>query len=243
MDSAKDYTKLVNEPWGRMFYDLLFVQLNLPQLPKLKILDFGSGLGITANYYAAWHEVTAVEPNNELIDNGFTENEYELIRGSIENLTEFNDNFFDVVFCHNVLEYIEEKEPVIAELVRVLKPGGLFSLVKHNRIGRVFHSAVFWNDPKKAMFLIENNSNDKSNYLGTQYIYSNEDASDMTGKYGGTISKILGMRAFYALGQDNAVKYDDEWYQNMLTLETRAAEIDEYKNAAFFNHLLIEKRK
>jgi len=49
------------------------------------------------------------------------------------------------------------------------------------------------------------------------------------------------MRAFYALGQDNSVKYTDEWYVNMLALENAVASIDDYKNAAFHNHLLIEK--
>jgi hypothetical protein len=49
------------------------------------------------------------------------------------------------------------------------------------------------------------------------------------------------MRAFYALGQDNSVKYTDEWYVNMLALENAVASIDDYKNAAYHNHLLIEK--
>jgi SAM-dependent methyltransferase len=69
MDNIKDYVELVKAPWGKMFYDLLFIQLNIPKSPKLKILDFGSGLGVTSNHFAAWHDVTAVEPNKEMIDN------------------------------------------------------------------------------------------------------------------------------------------------------------------------------
>ena len=153
----------------------------------------------------------------------------------------FDDGCFDLVLCHNVLEYTNEKEPIIAEIMRVLKPGGLFSLVKHNRIGRVFHRAVFWNDPKKALLQTDDSAIDKSNYLGTQYIYSNADAENMIAKHNGKIDNILGMRAFYALGQDNSIKYDNEWYQNMLSLEAHVANIDEYKNAAFLQHLLIAK--
>jgi len=241
MDTVKDYVAIINAPWGKMLYDLLFLQLKIPQTPKLAILDFGSGFGVAANHFAAWHDVTAIEPNTEMIENGCKENPYVQIHGSVEALTAFADNNFDVVFCHNVLEYIEDKRPIITELLRVLKPGGTLSVVKHNRVGRVFHNAVFWNDPKKALLLLDPHANDRNNYLGTQYLYSNEDMVEWVKPYGGVLRKVLGMRTFWALGQDNAVKYDDDWYQYMLALESRVADLDEYKNAAYLNHLLIEK--
>lgn len=241
MDNVKDYVDLVKAPWGRMFYDLLFMQLNIPRTTRLNILDFGSGLAVTANYYAEWHNVTALELNPEMIENRHKENKYNQINGGVDKLANFQTDSFDYVLCHNVLEYIEEKEPVISELMRLLKPGGIFSIIKHNRVGRVFHSAVFWNDPQKALSLLDSHANDKSNYLGTQYIYSNADVAEWAEEYGGKIEAIYGMRMFWALGQDNSVKYTDDWYKNMLMLESKVASIDEYKNAAFFNHLLIIK--
>jgi len=241
MDNVKEYVELVNAPWGKMFYDLLFEQLNIPQFSKLNILDFGSGLGVTANHYAAWHDVTAIEPNEEMINNSFKENKYRQIQGGIEKLTAFENKSFDMIFCHNVLEYIENKEPIISELLRVLKSGGIMSVVKHNRVGRVIGIAVFNNDPKKALSLLDENANDKHIYLGTQYIYSNDYILALVEENGGKVKEIYGMRAFYALGQDNSVKYTDEWYVNMLALENAVANIDDYKNAAFHNHLLIEK--
>ena len=243
MDNVKEYVELVKAPWGKMFYDLLFTQLEIPQSPKLNILDFGSGLGVTANYYAAWHDVTAVEPNEEMIDSSFRESEYKQIHGGIEKITEFENKTFDFVFCHNVLEYIENKEPIISELLRVLKPGGTLSVVKHNRVGRVIGTAVFKNDPKKAIALLDENANDKHIYLGTQYIYSNDYISALAEENGGNVKAIYGMRAFYALGQDNSVKYTDEWYQNMFALENAVANIDDYRNAAFHNHLLIYREE
>ena len=68
---------------------------------------------------------------------------------------------------NNVLEYIEDKEPIIAEFMRVLEPGGILSVVKHNRVGRVIGTAVFKNDPKKALMLLDASANDKHIYLGT----------------------------------------------------------------------------
>jgi SAM-dependent methyltransferase len=242
MNSVKEYVELVKAPWGKMLYDLLYTQLNIPPLPRLKILDFGSGLGVTANYYALWHKVTAIEPSDEMISNRHKENMYEQIQGGVEKIAVFEDETFDMVFCHNVLEYIEDKEPVIAELLRVLKPGGILSIIKHNRTGRVFKTAVYANDPKKALALLDNNANDKNSYLGTQYLYSNDFIAALANKYRGKVKEVFGIRTFYALGQDNSVKYTDEWYSNMLALENAAASIDEYKNATFHNHLLFEKQ-
>lgn len=241
MDSVKDYVELVKAPWGRMFYDLLFIQLDLPPSPKLKILDFGSGLGVTSDYYAKWHDVTAVEPNREMIASSLKESAYIQIVGGIEKVAEMESNTFDIIFCHNVLEYIEEKEPIVAELIRVLKPCGKLSIIKHNRLGRVFASAVFGNDPKRALALLERGTNEKSNYLGTQYLYENDEVNGWVQRYNCEIKQILGMRAFWALGQNNDVKHSGEWYADMLALESRAAHMSECKNAAFYNHLTIEK--
>ena len=98
MDNVNDYVELVKAPWGRMFYDLLFLQLNIDNSPRMKILDFGSGLGITSNHFAEWHDVTAVEPNKEMIDSSRRENTYTQICGGIEKISEFKDNTFDIVF-------------------------------------------------------------------------------------------------------------------------------------------------
>lgn len=42
-----------------------------------------------------------------------------------------------MIICHNVLEYIENRRSILAELHRVLKPHGVLSIVKHNHAGRV----------------------------------------------------------------------------------------------------------
>ena len=241
MENITEYVELVKAPWGKIFYELLYKQLNIPHSPKINILDFGSGLCVTTNHYSAWHEVTAIEPGADFINNRFKDNEYILLQGDIEKVAAFEDKSFDVVFCHNVLEYIESKEPIISELLRILKPSGFLSVVKHNRVGRVIHTAVYKNDPEKALTLIDLDVNDNNNYLGIQYIYSNDYLSELVGKYNAYIKDILGMRAFYALGQDNSIKYSDEWYQNMLLLEESVSNIDEYKNSAFFNHIIIKK--
>lgn len=64
--TISDYRNLIEQPWGKMFYDLIFSQLNLTDKIKLNILDFGAGFCVTANYYAANHNVIAVEPSSDM---------------------------------------------------------------------------------------------------------------------------------------------------------------------------------
>ena len=40
---------------------------------------------------------------------------------------DFADNTFDVVHCHAVLMHVPDTQAVLAEVIRVLKPGGIFS--------------------------------------------------------------------------------------------------------------------
>ncbi|OGO21366.1 MAG: hypothetical protein A2144_03835 [Chloroflexi bacterium RBG_16_50_9] len=53
------------------------------------------------------------------------------IIGDIENLP-FGSNSFDLCFCGNILHHFRDLEPLVAELVRVLKPGGSFACVENN---------------------------------------------------------------------------------------------------------------
>ena len=75
------------------------------QITNSKILDFGSGLGITANHLEKNNDVVAIEPNADMTEMRICENSYQQIIGNIEQLKQQEDNAFDVVVCHNVLEY------------------------------------------------------------------------------------------------------------------------------------------
>ena len=112
---------MVDQPWGRMFYEMIFKQLNITNDKRIRILDFGAGFCITANHYAKNHDVVAVEPNEEMYSLRVEENEYTLITQGLDYLKTVPDNSIDFVICHNVFEYVENKEEILKQLVRVLK--------------------------------------------------------------------------------------------------------------------------
>jgi 2-polyprenyl-3-methyl-5-hydroxy-6-metoxy-1,4-benzoquinol methylase len=56
--------------------------------------------------------------------------------------TSFAPGSFDLVACHNLLEYVAEPERVVAALAASLRPGGLVSLLARNRAGEVLRAAL-----------------------------------------------------------------------------------------------------
>ena len=50
--------------WERLFKKIVWKQLG--DMEGKKILDFGSGEGITANHFAEKNDVTAIEPSKEI---------------------------------------------------------------------------------------------------------------------------------------------------------------------------------
>ena len=152
--------------WERLFKKIVWVQIG--DIEGKKILDFGSGEGITANYFAKKNDVTAIEPSEEMLSNAWKDYEYTQIVGDVNALSGISDETFDIIICHNVLEYIDDKEAVIKALARVLKKDGILSIAKHNRTGRVMQMAVLLDDFEKANALL-----DGENSIGTLIMQKN----------------------------------------------------------------------
>ena len=108
----------------------------LPHLrPGQRILDFGCGPGTISVGLAK-----AVAPG-ELHGVDMEESQIELAKsvarvGGQDNATfhvgdvtdlRFEDDFFDVAHCHNVLMHVPDTAAVLAEVKRVLKPGGIIA--------------------------------------------------------------------------------------------------------------------
>ena len=240
--SIIDYRQLIDKPWGRMFYDMIFRQLDLPNDISLQILDFGAGFCVTANHYSKYHSVTAIEPDKEMIDLSIHDNHFDFIHGGIETLSRYADNTFDIVICHNVLEYVSDKEFILQELARVLKQGGTLSIVKHNLLGRAMAYAVFSDNPKAALDLLDSGDHE-NNMFGKRDTYEDEYIIRLGEKCDLSIENIFGIRTFFALSKNDDVKFTQEWYEDMLALEMRTCNFDRYKSISFFHHLIFQKKE
>lgn len=231
--NVQGYLKTTKMPWSQLFYRLVWRHL---EHHGKRILDFGSGLGITASHLAADNEVVAVEPNEEMIRHRIRDHEYTQITGSIDALKNLPGQSFDVIVCHNVLEYMEERKALLTEFVRLLRPDGCVSVVKHHKWGKIMQKVVFENNIGDALRLLEDGAAASVNF-GVIHEYE-EDALE---QYAGghlRIDRVYGLRMFYAL-QRNEWKQEPDWLERLFQMESAAEEIPAFREIAFFHHIIL----
>ena len=121
------------------FYDLINTVLTLgfdkswrdkavSNLIGNTVLDLGSGTGAAFDQLINY-ETTAIDPEKMMLELNSFENK---VLGSAEDLP-FDDNSFDNVFCSFVWRNVSDTNKALAEVHRVLKPGGKFILLDMTR--------------------------------------------------------------------------------------------------------------
>ena len=234
IDNLRQYYDFLRSPWGEMQYRLTWEQLDFAQ--GMRVLDFGSGMGKTANHLAAYNEVTAVEPSLEMLEQRYQENAYTQIHGGIGDLP---DEQFDLVTCHNVLEFVNDREAYLEALAKRVKASGRLSIVKHNLPGRVMRKAVGENDPAGALALMRGEL--PANLFGSIQLYGTGALIDWGIQHGLVLEKHCGVRSFYGLRQDNDGWEDPAWGEAAHDLEQAAAEVEPYRSIAFYHHVILRR--
>ncbi len=224
-------------PWECLMKRLVLMQIG--DIRGKRILDFGSGMGVTAERLARYNDVTAVEPDETSVRDRWVDNDYVQLVGSTDRLSELPDKSFDVIICHNVLEYARDREDIVREFARLLDDDGMISIVKHNRAGRVMQMVVLLNDFEHADSLLDGNDGVASKYGAIRY-YEDSDIEKWCPEL--EITRTLGMRTFWDMQQNQEIHKDENWQEKMLKIELRVSDMNEYKNVAFFHHLTLKKR-
>ena len=235
MINISHYKDLLQQPWGKIQYDITFAQL--AHLEDLDILDFGAGFGLVSQFLSQKNRVTAVEPEADLLlaDDHQT---FTKIIGSLEALEDLPSQTFDVICCHNVLEYIEpsQRPAYIQDFERLLRPGGRLSIIKHNQVGKVLQSVVLNNDTETALGLLEG-EDFKSLSFAQGKVYSLSDLEKMSQL---TIDHYLAIRSFYSL-QPNHFKTEKGWLEKMTQMELAVCDLKPYKDISFLQHVWMRK--
>lgn len=129
----------------------------------MKVLDIGCGIGGPARYLATTFgcQVWGVDLTAEWAAAGQALTErcglaqsVRIEQGNALDLT-FDDESFDVAWCQNVTMNISGKPTLLAEVHRVLKPGGRFSLAEYceGEVGDI-HYPVPWANGPEISYLV-----------------------------------------------------------------------------------------
>ncbi len=234
--NLQGYWDNINAPWGQLFYKLIWHHL---PYKEMNILDYGSGFGITANYLAIRNTVTAVEPNKEMVAARVCKHLYKQIVGGRNQLEKLPARSYDVILCHNVLEYVNERETVFRAFHRLLKDGGTISLVKHNKAGKIMQKAVFENNIDETINLIKGENAVSVNFGAIKEYSTDELEEYIANLY--KIQKLYGVRTFFGL-QKNEFKSEPDWLSNIFRLECAVEEIPVFRDIAFYHHFILKKQ-
>ena len=130
--------KVMVNPWRVPYFKNALVKHYGQELRQIRLLDIGCGGGVLTEEFASLGcQVTGVDISPRSIEiarahalqSGLSI-DYRV--GSGTNLP-FEENSFDAVSCCDTLEHIRDWKQVIAEVGRVLVPGGLFLFDTINR--------------------------------------------------------------------------------------------------------------
>ncbi|KUL39269.1 class I SAM-dependent methyltransferase [Streptomyces regalis] len=211
---------------------------------RLRVLDVGMGQGTQALRLArAGHQVTGVEQDPKMIAAAREElaREPEGIRERVRIVqgdgrdtgVHFLPGSFDVVLCHGVLMYIEEPDPLLAGLARMLAPGGLLSLLVRNGDALAMRPGLA-GDWAGALAAFDTTA--YRNRLGLDV--RADRLTDLTATLAGIAAPLhawYGVRVFTDTAVDGAEIPAD--VEALLAVEERAGKTDPYRSVAALLHL------
>ncbi len=92
-----------------------------------KLLDIGCGTGFVINLAKdLFDEIHGVDITQAMLDKVDVSTGNITLHNTVAEKLPFEDNYFDVVTAYSFLHHLEDYRPVLSEVKRVLKPGGIF---------------------------------------------------------------------------------------------------------------------
>lgn len=214
---------------------------------RLRVLDVGMGQGTQALRLArAGHQVTGLERDQTMISvaRAALAAEPEGIRARVRIVegdgqdtgVHFLPGSFDVVLCHGVLMYVEEPDPLLAGLARMLAPGGLLSLLVRNGDALALRPGLSGEWPTT---LAAFDTTAYRNRLGLDV--RADRLAHLTATLAGIGAPLrtwYGVRVFTDTASDDAEPpADTETLETLLAAEERAGRTDPYRAVAALLHL------
>jgi SAM-dependent methyltransferase len=211
---------------------------------RLRVLDVGMGQGTQALRLArAGHQVTGLEQDATMVavarealaeePEGIRER-MRIIEGDGRDTgVHFLPGSFDVVLCHGVLMYVEEPDPLLAGLARMLAQGGLLSLLVRNGDALAMRPGL---DGDWAGALGAFDTTAYRNRLGLDVRADRLSALTSTlAGIGAPLHAWYGVRVFTDNAADGAEIPAD--VDTLLAVEERAGKTDPYRSVAALLHL------
>jgi S-adenosylmethionine-dependent methyltransferase len=238
-------------PWYRLKHHQVQANLaaHLPP-PPLRILDAGGGNGLDSLPLAArGYDVLIADYSAAMLADAAT-------RAGAAGLTQrvqlrevdlaalgsaLGDETFDVVLCHNVIQYLADTPALLHELAARLQPGGWLSLISVNRFSAVYAAAFMRQDLAGAAAQVDARTVRGMMFAADMTVYSAVEAAGLLAGAGLDVIADYGLLCITPYWGDTERKHDPATYAQLQELEAALTDKHPYKLLARHFHLLAQK--
>ena len=250
---ANKYAAYLETPGGRLRSDFacanLYDFLPQPAEQPLRALDLGCGTGATAVRLARLGiHVTAVDCSAAMLDiaqraaleGGVAEKIVVKHGEAVQLASLFPARSFDVILCHNILEYVDDPEAVLRDAARALRgSSAIVSVLVRTQAGEVLKAAIRVGDLDEAEKGLLAEWGEESLCGGRVRLFSNDYMQCMLKAASLTLIVERGVRVV-ADYLPPAVSRDVE-YQRILELERKLGMRPEFAAVARYRQCLARR--
>jgi S-adenosylmethionine-dependent methyltransferase len=246
---ADKYAAYLETPEGRLRLDLAFANLQefLPQATRpLFALDIGGGTGATAVRLAqlGFH-VTVLDASVPMLDlarraareAGVSER-ITMKPGDANQLGDlFHADSFDVILCHNILEYVDDPCAVLRSAARALRdPSSIISVVARNQAGEVLKAAIQHGDLAASEHNLTAEWGKESLYGGKVRLFTAEKLQAMLLESSLAVTAQRGVRVLSDYLPPSVSRKDE--YERIFELERKLGKRPEFAAVARYTQFL-----
>ncbi len=250
-DAAK-YASYLETPEGRLRLDLAFANLQefLPQgMQPFHALDLGGGTGAIAVRLAQLGlHVTLLDSSLSMLDlaeraarDAGVTGRITLKHGDAAQLeTLFPAGSFDVVLCHNVLEYVDDPSAVLRNAARGLRGStSIMSVLVRNQAGEVLKAAIKDGDWGAAENNLTADWGQESLYGGRVRLFRAESLRAMLLESSLAIAAARGVRVLSDYLPSRISRSGE--YEGIFELERKLGRRPEFAAVARYTHCLAHR--
>ena len=249
---ASKYAAYLETPEGRLRLDLALANLQefLPQATRsLHALDIGGGTGAVAVRVARLGlHVTLLDASLPMLDvaeraaheAGVTENITMKHGDATELASLFGTSRFDVIVCHNILEFVEDPCAVLRSAARLLRdPSSIISVLVRNQAGEVLKAVLLNGDLAAAERNLTDEWGDEALYGGRVRLFRPESLRAMLLESSLVVTAERGVRVTSDYLPPRVSRSAE--YERIFGLERKLGRRPEFAAVARYTHCLAHR--
>jgi S-adenosylmethionine-dependent methyltransferase len=232
-------------PWGRLRYSLAEANINRHIRPGSKILDLaGADGGDAVRLAAQGHDVTIVDFTPSMLAAAKHRAEAAGVQITcVEgDATDLRDDDYDVVLCHNLLQYMEDPSRALRAAVNSLRPGGFLSVMAINRHAEALTIAVRKLDLTGALDALSATEAMTHTFAAKICLYTAEEIAEVLASLGCPVQAHYGIRCVSDYITDDDRKHDPEFFADLERLELALTDRAPYMHTARIFQLVASSR-